>query len=439
MLKKALMLGMALLLTACGGGGGGGGGSSQSSTPVTQTPPTPPPPAANTVAVTVDGGPAGLSSGPNGYIQDNVPYVSVTLCAPGTTNCQTIDHVSVDTGSVGLRILQSAISPTLLAALPLQTDAGGNPVGECYQFVDGYVFGSVRSADFKIGGEAVAGMPFQAVADTGVFSTVPSSCSGGGGTNENTLQALGSNGIIGIGVTTTDCGTACTVSGGSSSAIYYDCPTTGCSATITRTPSTVAPFQQAPNPVAAFATDNNGTIVSLPAAPAGGEASLSGTLIFGIGTQTNNGLGSATVLTTTTSASPTGAGLITAVYKGQQLTESVIDSGTNLYIFNDSSIAACTGAQFTGYYCPTAPLSLSATLQGQNGMSAAAPFTVNNAKTLLTTSFSVLPGIASNPSVFANPFPNSFDFGMPFFYGRNIYTAIEGRNAGGTVGPYFAY
>jgi hypothetical protein len=297
----------------------------------------------------------------------------------------------------------------------------------------------VRSADFTVGGESVAGMPFQVVADTGVFSTVPSSCSGGGGMNENNLQALGSNGIIGIGVTTTDCGSVCTLSGGFSAAIYYDCPTTGCSSIITRTPSTIAPFQQLPNPVAAFATDNTGTIISLPSAPAGGEASLSGTLIFGIGTQSNNGLGSATVLTTTTSASPSGAGLITAVYKGQTLSQSVIDSGTNLLIFADSSLPACIGSQFTGYYCPSTPQSLSATIQGQNGMSAPAPFTVNNAKTLLTTSFSVLPGIASNPSVFANPFPSSFDFGLPFFYGRNIYTAIEGRNAGGTVGPYFAY
>jgi hypothetical protein len=35
--------------------------------------------------------------------------------------------------------------------------------------------------------------------------------------------------------------------------------------------------------------------------------------------------------------------------------------------------------------------------------------------------------------------PHSFAFGLPFFYGRNVYTAIEGRNAGGTVGPFFAF
>jgi hypothetical protein len=35
--------------------------------------------------------------------------------------------------------------------------------------------------------------------------------------------------------------------------------------------------------------------------------------------------------------------------------------------------------------------------------------------------------------------PRSFAFGLPFFFGRNVYTAIEGRSAGGQLGPYFAY
>jgi hypothetical protein len=36
-------------------------------------------------------------------------------------------------------------------------------------------------------------------------------------------------------------------------------------------------------------------------------------------------------------------------------------------------------------------------------------------------------------------FPRSFDFGLPFFYGRSVFTAIQGRSAGGFTGPYFAY
>ncbi len=435
MIKPFLAVCAVLLLSACGGGGGGGASSGGGS-------PAPPPPPAltNFATLTVDTGPSGLSSGPNGYLQFNVAYVSVTVCVPGATTCQTIDHVEVDTGSVGLRILSSALNSTLLAALPLQVNSASlNPVGECYGFVDGYAFGSVRQADFQIGGEKVAAMPFQVIGDTGAFATVPSLCSSGGGANLDTVIALGANGIIGIGVTTTDCGAACTTPGGYSAAIYYDCPAFGCGGIIPLQPLTSAPFQQLPNPVAAMSIDNNGTIVSLPAATSA-EATLAGTLYFGIGTQTNNALGAAAVLLTTTSTSPDGAGLITATYRGQTLNESTIDSGSNLYLFVDPTIPDC-GGQNAGYYCPTSPLSLSATLGGTNGSMTSVSVTLQNAATLLATSDAVLPGIGGNPNLFSGlmPFPQSFDFGLPFFYGRSVYTAIEGRNAGGTVGPYFAF
>jgi len=441
MIRTLCALGALIVLSACGGGGGGGSSSSAvSSTPPVTTPP-PPATAANSATITVDAGPAVLDTGPGAYIQDNTLYVSVTLCAPGTTNCQTIDHVLVDTGSVGLRIFQSVLSPGLLSALPLQTDASGDPVGECYGYIDGYVFGSVRQADFQIGGETVAGMPMQVVADTGVFSAVPSSCSSGGGANLNTVQLFGANGIIGLGVTTTDCGTFCQTAGGFSAAVYYDCPTSGCASIIARTAATTAPFQQLPNPVAAMSVDNNGVIISLPASSAAGQASLTGTLYFGIGTQTNNALGAATVLTTTTSSSPNGAGLFTATYGGQSLDQSFLDSGSTTYLFVDNSIALCTGSGFKGYYCPASPLALSPTLQGLSGATASGAFTLNNAQTLLSTSFSVLPGLGANPNAVSGlmAYPASFDFGLPFFYGRKIYTALEGRSAGGTAGPYIAF
>ena len=437
MFRTLCLLGaLAVSLAACGGGGGGGSSGGATTAP---TPP-PPTPETNYAAIVVDAGPAGLDVGPNGYIQYNTAYVSVTVCAPGTSNCQTIDHVLVDTGSVGLRIVQSVLAPTLLAALPIETDPGGNPVGECYGYVDGYAFGSVRQADFQIGGEAVSDMPLAVIGDTGVFSTVPSECASGAGTDLNSVQSLGANGIIGIGVTTTDCGVSCTTPGGNATALYYDCPPSGCSSLIARAASTTAPFQQLPNPVAAMSVDNNGTIVSLPAAPVGGETSMTGTLYFGIGTQTNNGLGSATVLTATPSTSPAGAGFVTAIYNGQNLSDSFLYSGSSLYFFVDPSIVLCASAEFAGYYCPVSPLPLNPTIQGLNGATAAASFTLDNAQTLLLTNYSVLPGVGANPNDLGfNPFPNSFDFGLPFFYGRNVYTAIEGRNAGGTVGPYFAY
>ncbi len=430
----------ALLVTlaACGGHGGG-------STPTASVTPTPAPvvtQAANTVAITVDAGPAALATGPNGYISDNLAFVSVTLCAPGGTNCQTIDHVQVDTGSIGLRIEQGVLNPSLLAAMPIQSDASGGQVGECYQYVDGYAFGSVRDADFQIGGEKVAGMPLQVIGDTGAFSTVPSSCVFSGGVNLNTVTALGANGIIGLGVSQTDCGAACTVAGGSGAASYYDCPSSGCGQIVAQAASTTAPFQQLPNPVAAMGVDNNGLIITLPTVSASGQASVTGTMYFGIGTQSNNALGSATVLATTDASARDGSGLITATYKGQTLADSFLDSGSNLFLFVDSTLPTCTGADFKGYYCPTSPQQISPTLLAANGGAVSASFQLNNAMTLLSlNNTSALPGVGANPTAqgLVNAYPSSFDFGLPFFYGRSIYTAIEGRSAGGVTGPFFAY
>ncbi len=441
-------LGLALLLAGCGGGGGGSSTTSTSSTgsssssgsgsSTTTTTPT----LTNFTTVTVDGGPTALTTDPNGYIDDNVAFVSVTICAPGsTTNCQTIDHVQVDTGSTGLRILASVITPSLLAAMPTQTDASSNPVGECFGYVDGYTFGSVRQADFQIGGESVSSLPFQAIGDTGVFSTVPSTCSSGGGTNLNTLLALGANGIIGLGVMATDCDATCAVAGGYAAAIYYDCPSTGCASIIARAASTTAPFQQLPNPVVAMSVDNNGTILSLPASPTAGEATMTGTLYFGIGTQTNNGLGSATVLTTTSSTNPNGAGLITVNFNNTVLDESFLDSGSNLYVFSDSALPQCTQSDYKDYYCPTNPVTLNLTLVGANQSSTSTSIVINNAETFFDNNNAVVPGVGGSPAQFnqSSIYPKSFDLGLPFFYGRNVYTAIENQPAGGVTGPYFAY
>jgi len=425
-----------LLLAACSGGtaasptGGSSGGSSSSSSGGTTAPLT------NFTTVTVDAGPAALNIGANAYTATNIPYVTVTVCAPGSTsNCQTIDHVLLDTGSDGLRLEASALNPSLLSALTAETDGAGNAIGECYEFVDNYVFGSVRVGDFTIGGESAASMPLQVVGDTtGGMGTVPRSCSSSGGTNMNTVQALGANGLIGIGLSTTDCGSACTVANGSGGAIYYDCPATGCAGVVTRAANTAPPFEQLPNPVAAFAVDNNGTILSLPSVVPNGVALLTGSVTFGIGTQTNNALGSASVVPTDNS------GLITATYNGVPLPNSFLDSGSNYYYFVDNGITGCTQTNYGGFYCPASPLSLTPTLSGSGGAVSAA-FTLYNAYSQPSATANAVPGVGANPNtqLFSQPIANSFDFGLPFFFGRNVYTAIQGRRAGTATGPYFAY
>lgn len=102
-------------LAACGDGSG----TSAARTPASAGG-TPPLAAAagdaNAVPIYVDGG----MSAP-AHALPNAIYTNIEICAPGSSNCAVIPHVLVDTGSVGLRLLASAIrtaNATLLGALP---------------------------------------------------------------------------------------------------------------------------------------------------------------------------------------------------------------------------------------------------------------------------------------------------------------------------------
>ena len=86
-LQRALLV--PLLALACGGG-------SSTKTVAAGGP--------NVVPFTVNGD----TCGSNQYF--NEPCVSVTVCVPGTSTCQTIDHLLLDTGSTGLRIFSQALT-----------------------------------------------------------------------------------------------------------------------------------------------------------------------------------------------------------------------------------------------------------------------------------------------------------------------------------------
>ena len=168
--------------------------------------------APNVEPVTVDGGPTGLNPP-----SVNTPFVSVTVCVPGTSDCQTIDHVEVDTGSVGLRLIASVVT----LALPALKDASNNPLAECLQFADGTSWGSVVTADITMptSGEAAKGVNVQLIGASAAGSP-PAACTG---TAENTVDTFGANGIIGVGPFTNDCNVSgdCTPNGQSAS--YYYC------------------------------------------------------------------------------------------------------------------------------------------------------------------------------------------------------------------------
>ena len=121
-------------LCACGGGGGG----STTTTPPVNTP------AANAVPITVDAGPSGN--------EVNLLYTSVTICAPQSSNCQTIDHILVDTGSSGLRLLVVGAVPHAAPAQALNQHgghaAGGLRAIRRWQL---YAWGPVVRADVHAG------------------------------------------------------------------------------------------------------------------------------------------------------------------------------------------------------------------------------------------------------------------------------------------------
>ena len=421
-LSQTVLVALLLCLAGCGGGGGGGGSGAAafSAGPITAdtttTSSAPPQPIAltNVLPVTVDGGPAGFAN-------VNIPYVSVTICVPGSAACQTIDHVVVDTGSTGLRVVASVLNAAL--ALPRQTDGGGNSLAECAVFADGFAWGAVRLADVQLGGASASSIPIQIIGDP-AFPQIPTTCSSRGPA-EDTVQKLGGNGVLGVGAFLEDCGLAC--AHGPIPAAYYTCPTGGCQ------PVAVSLARQVQNPVAQLDSDNNGVVLDLPAVPASGTASVSGSLILGIGTQSNNALGGAIRYDLDSS------GNFTTVFNNRTVT-AFLDSGSNALFFASASTPVCRAAVAgAGFYCPVAPLALTALIQGAgNGANASVNFSVANADTL----FSGNPGFAAFNNLAGPAFGAgaTFDWGLPFFYGRRVYTAFDQRSTPPVgVGPYVAF
>ena len=374
-------------------------------------------PGNNVVPITVDGGPA--NSRVNGA------FASVTICVPGTANCQTIDHLLVDTGSAGVRLLASgAAGGELSLPLPQKLAPNGNPLHECFALENGFVWGPIAQADVQLDGEQASNLSVQVIGQAGE-AAVPNSCSNGT-TDLSTLSALGANGILGVGLFAQDCGTACAQG---PTNVYYSCPSGAACNSIT-----LSTTSQVLNPVPFLPGDNNGVMLQLPSVTPPGAATLSGTLFLGIGTQANNGVGTATAYTTDAN------GNFVVMYNGVNYPGSFISSSSNaIYFLNSTTVPqlpACTG-NFAQYYCPASTQSITATNVGLNNASSTITFSVDNAMDLFNNNptFAVFPTLAG-PS---KAVPQVFNWGLPFFYGRNVYTAMQGANTPLGPGPFWAY
>lgn len=396
--KILVFLLVLVFLSGCGGSGSTSSSESGGTTP--------PSSAANYVAITVNGSLCANTA----YGYPNKPCVSVTVCSPGTSNCQTIDDILLDTGSSGLRIFKQALSVPLV-----QADSGSGYLAECVQFGDGSSdWGPIQTADVILGKEPAVQIPIQVIDST--FGTLPNVCSNA---DESPADA-GFNGILGVSFFAQDCGSACANSSGVG--MYYSCGGFGCLGT------KVTLSSQLQNPVALLPLDNNGVIVKLPVVPASGSPSVNGDLLLGIGTRENNAPSSVT-----TYAADRFGNFATA-FNGT-VYSSFIDTGTNGLFFNPPSGGLLPNCAYpnSDWFCPASTVELSATSSGYTGSpSAVLPFRIGNFSSLAKSSNNVFANIGGKS-------PMDFEWGLPFFFGRDVYIGMEGKTSSLGTGLYWAY
>ena len=347
----------------------------------------------------------------------NKPCVSVTVCSPGTSTCQT--HQRYSAGYRKLRPADIQVAPDGVSLN--QVTSGSGSLAECIQYVDGSSdWGPVQTADVILGNEPAVTVPIQVIDST--FGTVPSSC----------------------GIPDTDPANKDSTEFWASASLPRTAvrdaqrtQTSGCitSAADRPVPATTAPLSnQVQNPVALLPVDNNGVILQLPSVSSRrddlGQRQPCARDRHPVEQHSFRGHDVSRQLH---------LGEFTTVFNGSTYSQSFIDSGSNgLYFPAPSTVLpACTGP-FTGWFCPSSTTSLTATTKGFTGSpSNTVSFEIGNAVSLFNSGnrvFFELGGSVTGP-----PASLFFDWGLPFFLGRSVYVGIEGKTSSLGTGPYWAY
>ncbi|MGN4154908.1 DUF3443 family protein [Burkholderia gladioli] len=358
---------------------------------------------------------------------NNRLLTSVTLCSDSTEkNCQTIDNIVVDTGSVGLKVYNYAVADGG-ASLADERDAEGNLIGICARYASGYAWGRMKVVTLKMAGETARNLPIAVINGAPVSSSdsvvdlnslqVPSQCSTVNGVSQ-IRKFRDSNGILGVGTPFSDCGD-CAVSTN-----YFSCASSG-----SCLPTFLPSHMQTTQPVASFTADNNGLIIQLPNVDNFSVVPIVGQMIFGIGTQSNN----QAVGVTAFSLNSAGRGLIAM---NGAISHVLVDSGTSVYEFQ-SGMSVNTNK----FYAPSAATRVSATLSGvdstglgQNNQGSI-NFDVIDPASAIAARAVAIGGIAT-PLADANA---AVVLGLPFFFGKRLYFGINGRNSSLGTGPLVAF
>ncbi|MGZ3689731.1 MAG: DUF3443 family protein, partial [Bdellovibrionota bacterium] len=337
----------------------------------------------------------------------------------------------LDTGSYGLRIFSSVLTVPLT---PLTN--GTQALAECVQFGDGSSeWGPVKTAYVKLGNEPAVSMSIHVV-DAG-YGTAPGPCSSSQSTPDTGPAQAGFNGILGVGPLAQDCGADCVTD--LKNGQYFSCSGSDCSCG-----ATVPLASQVQNPIPLLPTDNNGLLLSLPAVgSSSGTASLSGNLYLGIGTQSNNTPSGVKTFFADQSGN---ISTVFAAYSSQAIA-SFIDSGSSMLFLpppTSGSLPDCktaNGADWAGLFCPSSPQTLTAVNYSTNGnTNGSVSFQVGNAYSLLNSSMMVFNDLGGSVSDLSGTGGSEyFDWGLPFFYGRNVYIGIEGTHSALGSGQLWAY
>ena len=434
MTRFFLLVALVLALVACGGGSPSnssadagdlnvGNGTSDSNSVKSNSTPA----ASNLVDLLVDSGPdrAGV----------NRLYTSVTICKPGSaTLCKTIDHVLVDTGSVGLRLLASEVPADV--QLSAAKDTTGNVLLGCAKFLDGdFAWGPLALADVKLGALVASNTTIQLVGHSD-YDPFQGQCSSWGNPII-TARDLGAKGILGVGLSKQDCGSACELQGRRSAlnGKYFACVNAACSAV---KGTTLAIDKQLQHVVARFPTDNNGFAIQMDSVPSGGAATAVGKMIVGLGTRTNNQFPSLQVLATTSQGYLYGTLSSNSPALSGSYSSTFMDTGSNGIFFDAVGITSCTPPNDSGFYCPLSDIVFNVLLGSVGAAQAKGSFTVTNAAAIFQKGNAALPTLGGSLNS-----PGLLDLGLPFFYGKTVVIGIEGMPATGVgaskaTGPFYA-
>jgi hypothetical protein len=355
---------------------------------------------------------------------------------------QTISGTGIPSGATVVSVTSTTVT---MSAAATATGTGvtltfTGDVAECVHYADGSSdWGPVKLADVYLAGQKAASTPIQII-DAG-YNAAPTSCSGA----ESNPQAAGFNGILGVGLLQYDCPSC---NSGSRTGGYYSCTSSGC--TGYAAPNAV----QTMNPIANLTSNNNGVMLSMPDVSSSGSSSVTGAMVLGIdtvaGVQSTPGVnvtGSNSSSGTTTYAASASVFFNTKFPSNNSdsnngtshvFAKSFVDSGSNLWDFASDYLSTSIQNNLTpnytlcydGLFCPTVPQTLQATPSGGSAFT----FQIINADSANFNNVAF-----KNLGAYFDPSNDSFDWGMPFYYNRNIFHLIDGKTSNMGTGPAWAW